>query len=113
MTIPDGISAGAIVSGLLALYALTYFAGGIYYLEQRVARVRDQFPRRALLARLTGYTALCIGTLAATSAAGQVLSDNPAYRLGGLVAALAGMTFWVYRIYVDLTPARRVVSTST
>jgi len=100
-------SIGVVVPGMLGLYALAFLSGGIYYLEQRVSRIRDQFPRRGPLAVLTGLASLGIGVLAAISIGGYVLSGDPDFRLGALVAALAGVGFWVYHIHIDLTfPSR-------
>jgi hypothetical protein len=97
----------ALVPGVLGIYALTFVAGGLYYLEQRVARIRDQFPRRGLLASLTGHAALAIGLLMALSVAGHLLGFAPEARLGALVSATAGVGFWVYRVSFDLTPVNR------
>jgi hypothetical protein len=93
---------------ILGLYALVFLAGGISYLEQRAARIRDQFPRHGLLARLTGYAALSIGLLASVSIAGYLIRKQPTFQLGALVATVAGIGFWTYRIHFDLTPASRV-----
>jgi hypothetical protein len=95
----------------LGLYALTFIAGGVYYLEQRVSRIRDQFPEQGMLAFLTGVTALAIGLLMAI-AIGPYFVDasfaNFDFRMAALVAAVAGVGFWVYRIYLDRTPLGRV-----
>ena len=56
-----------IVPAMLGVYALAFIAGGIYYLEQRAARMRDLFPKYGPLAQLIGWTALGIGLLAAIS----------------------------------------------
>jgi hypothetical protein len=90
----------------LVAYALSFVAGGIYYLEQRVRRIRDQFPNRALVARLTGYAALTIGLLAAVSVAGYLLRPHSDHYLGAVVAAGAG--FWVSRLYAEPTIAHRL-----
>jgi hypothetical protein len=103
-----GISPSALISGMLGVYALAFVAGGIYYLEQRVARIRDQFPGRGLLARATGYAALIIGVLASVSIGGHLLGGGPEFRYGALMATVAGVGFWVYRIHFDLTPAGRI-----
>ena len=79
----------------LIAYALAFVAGGIYYLEQRVTRVRDQFPRRALFARLTGYAALAIGLLTAVSIVGHLIHPEGDHRLGALVAVSGGVVFTV------------------
>ena len=92
----------------LALYALAFLAGGISYLEQRAARIRDQFPRQALLARLTGYAALCIGLLASISVGGCLSNKLPDFRQGGLIATVAGIGFWIFRMHFDPTPLSRL-----
>lgn len=104
-----GIPLSWLVPGLLGLYALTFIAGGIYYLEQRVERIRDQFHQHAILACLIGWTAMAIGILAALSAGGQaVFPDAADFRLAGLVAGAAGVAFWTHHLYVDLTARTRV-----
>ena len=90
-----------LIPGMLGLYALAFIAGGIYYLEQRVARIRDQFPRQGPLAFLTGVAALGIGVLAALSIGGYLLRGDPDFRLGALASTLAGVAFWIFHIYVD------------
>ena len=107
MALPLDLPLPLIVPITLGLYALAFIAGGIYYLEQRVARIRDQFPRRALLATLTGSAALGIGLLAAISTAGHVLTGAAQFQLAALVATSAGAVFWIHRISVDLTPLGR------
>jgi hypothetical protein len=97
-----------LVPWVLGLYSLAFIAGGLYYLEQRVARIRDQFPRRGLLASLTGHAALAIGILMALSVASHFYSITPEARLGALVAATAGVGFWIYRVSFDLTPMNRI-----
>jgi hypothetical protein len=92
----------------LAVYALCFVAGGIYYLEQRVRHIRDQFPRRALVARLTGYAALFIGLLAAVSVASYLVRPGSSHHLGALVAAGAGVAFWVSRLYAEPTIVHRL-----
>ena len=96
------------IPGLLGIYALTFIAGGIYYLEQRVSRIRDQFPQRGLLAMLTGWTALGIGFLMSIAIATHFAAPGPDSRLGALVATVAGVGFWVYRIHIDQTPLARI-----
>jgi hypothetical protein len=96
-----------LVLGALGIYALAFIAGGIYYLEQRVARIRDQFPKRAILARMVGYAALLIGLLAAVSVAGHLITGRDSFRLGALVAAVAGIAFWVHHLHIDLTSGER------
>jgi hypothetical protein len=108
MTGLPGLPTAVLIPGVLGVYALAFLAGGIHYLEQRVARIRDQFPRRALLARLTGLAALGIGLLASISIGGYVLDRAPEYRLGALAATVAGVGFWVYRMHFDLSSANRV-----
>lgn len=110
MTGLPGLPTTVLVPGVLGIYALAFLAGGIHYLEQRVARIHDQLPKRTLLARLTGLAALGIGVLASISIGGYVLSHAPEYRLGALVATVAGVAFWVYRMHFDLTSANRVRS---
>jgi hypothetical protein len=97
-----------LVSGILGLYALAFTAGGIYHLEQRVARIRDQFPKQGPLAALTGYAALGIGLLAALSVGGHFVDQGADFHLGALVATVAGVGFWVYRVHIDLTPLSRI-----
>jgi hypothetical protein len=93
---------------MLGFYALAFIAGGIYYLEQQVARIRDQFPERGVLARLLGYTALGIGILAALSVGGHFLGRGPEFGLGALVATMSGVAFWVVRMHGDPTILSRV-----
>jgi hypothetical protein len=103
----DFLPIDTLVPGMLGLYALAFLSGGIYYLEQRVSRIRDQFPKQGPLAALTGYAALSIGLLTAISVGGDILGRGPDFRLGALVAALAGAGFWVYHIHIDMTfPSR-------
>jgi hypothetical protein len=95
----------------LGLYALAFIAGGVYYLEQRVSRIRDQFPEQGPLALLTGIAALAIGLLMAFAIGPYLVSASFAdsdFRMAALVAAVAGVGFWVYRIYLDRTPLGRV-----
>lgn len=95
----------------LGLYALAFIAGGVYYLEQRVSRIRDQFPRQGPLAFLTGIAALGIGLLMALAIGPFFVGAgfaNLDFRMAALVAAMAGVGFWVYRIYIDHTPLGRV-----
>lgn len=87
-----------LVPWMVIAYALAFVAGGIYSLEQRVARVRDQFPSRAPLARLTGYAALAIGFLAAVSIGGHLIRPDTDYHLGALVATSAGVAFWIHHL---------------
>ena len=44
-SLPD-VSASIVLPIMLSIYALAFLAGGIYYLEQQVARIRDLFPRQ-------------------------------------------------------------------
>lgn len=90
------------------LYALAFVAGGIYSLEQRVARVREQFPSRAPLARLTGYTALAIGFLTILSIVGHLVYPDRNYYLGALVAAAAGVAFWICRVSAEQVAVYRI-----
>jgi hypothetical protein len=103
-----GLPFSLVTLAALGVYALAFFAGGIYYLEQRVSRIRDQFPKRGLLARLVGYAALAIGLLAIASIAGHLISANSRFRLGALVAVVAGVAFWVHHLYIDLTIGERI-----
>lgn len=103
-----GIPSFILVPGMLCVYALAFISGGVYYLEQRVSRIRDQFPERGILATITGYTALGIGILAALSMAIYFVNGSPDSRLGALVATLSGAGYWVYHIHIDLTPASRI-----
>jgi hypothetical protein len=93
---------------MLGFYALAFVAGGIYYLEQQVARIRDQFPERGVLARLSGYAALGIGILAALSVGGHFMGRGPEFALGALCATMSGVAFWVVRMHGDLTILSRV-----
>ena len=97
-----------LVPSVLGAFALTFIAGGIYYLEQRVSRIRDQFPKQGPLATLTGYAALSIGVLMAISVAGYFITSSSDFGMGALVASVAGFGFWVYRIYVDQTLLSRI-----
>jgi len=103
-----GLPISILVPGALGLYALAFIAGGIYYLEQRVARIRDQFPKRGILARLVGYAALAIGLLTAVSVGGHLITANDSFRLGALVAVVAGIAFWVHHLHIDLTTGERI-----
>jgi hypothetical protein len=103
-----GLPVSILVPAALGIYALAFIAGGIYYLEQRVARIRDQFPKRGILARLVGYTALAIGLLTAFSIGGHLVTANGSFRLGALVAVAAGIAFWVHHLHIDLTASERI-----
>ena len=105
--LPD-LAIPIIVPAMLGFYALAFIAGGIYYLEQQVARIRDQFPERSVLARLTGYAALGIGILAALSVGGHFLGRGPEFGLGTLAATMSGVAFWVVRMHGDPTTLSRV-----
>lgn len=96
------------VPWVVVVYALTFIAGGIYALEQRVGRVRTRLPSRALLARLTGYAALGIGFLAGVSIGAHLIHPNEDYQLAALVAMSAGVGFWVSRLSAELTAAHRI-----
>jgi len=102
-----GIPLVKLVPSALSLYALAFIAGGVYYLEQRVARIHDQFPERTLLARLTGLGALAIGVLAALSVGGHLLYPTGVFHLGALVAAATGIAFGVHHLHIDLTAFER------
>jgi len=106
--LPPELPIPLIATLALALYALAFIAGGIYYLEQRVARIRDQFPKHAPIARLTGGVALGIGLLAAVALAGHLITGAGQFRLGALVATGAGAVFWIHRCSVDTTPLSRI-----
>ena len=103
-TLPTAI----IVPAMLGVYALAFIAGGIYYLEQQAARLRDLLPSYGILATLIGWTALGIGLLAAISLGGQLLSQGGRFGYGALVATAAGISFWIIRIHIDPTRASRV-----
>jgi len=92
----------------LIIYALTFVAGGIYSLEQRVARVREQFPSRTPFARLTGYAALAIGLLAAVAIGGHLIYPEELYHFGALVSVSAGIAFWIHRLSAELTLVQRI-----
>jgi hypothetical protein len=102
------ISPSTLIPAMLGVYALSFIAGGIYYLEQRVARIRDQFPDQVRLAQLTGYAALGIGLLAALGTGGHMLHLGPEFRTAALVASTSGVAFWIYHIHVDRTPPSRI-----
>ncbi len=102
-----GIPTAILAPLSLGIYALAFIAGGIYYLEQRVARIRDQFPRRTTLARLTGITALLIGLLTTVSIVGYFVW-SPGSIAGAVAAVGAGIAFAVYHLYIDLTPRERL-----
>lgn len=103
-----GVSLDVLAPAFLALYALAFISGGIYYLEQRVARIRDLVPERRRVAWLVGYATLAIGLLAALAVGGILIAGGGEYRLGGLVAIAAGAAYWIFRIYLDLTAAEQV-----
>jgi hypothetical protein len=92
-----------VIPWILGLYGIAFLSGGVYYMEQRVARIRDQFPRHAPLARLHGALALSIGVLALVSAVGYLASGQSESRLGALVAVVAGVGFWLHRLRTALT----------
>ena len=96
------------VPAMLGFYALAFIAGGIYYLEQQAARVRDLFPRYGPMAALIGWTALGIGLLAALSVGGQLLGLGPRFGYSAVVATASGASFWLVRIHVDPTRASRI-----
>ncbi len=108
MTNETNLALILVFPGILGLYALAFAAGGIYYLEQRVSRIRDQFPRRGPLAALTGSAALGIGVLMALAVVGYFLAGGIDFQIAALVASVAGVGFWVYRVYTDRTPLGRV-----
>lgn len=93
---------------LLSAYAVAFLSGAVYYLEQRVARIRDQFPRRTPLARLYGVSALAIGTLGAASVVGHLVLSNNSARLAALVAVGAGVAFWLHRLRTGLGIGERI-----
>ena len=97
-----------IVPALLAVYALAFIAGGIYFLEQQAASLRDLFPSYGPLAALIGWTALGIGLLGALSVGGQILGQGPRFGYSALVSTASGISFWLIRIYLDPTRASRV-----
>ena len=97
-----------LMPALLGIYALAFIAGGVYILEQRVARIRDQLPRYGPLIRLTGYAALCIGLLAALAVGGHVLDGGAQYQLAAWTATASGLGFWVTRIHIEMTVAGRI-----
>ena len=102
------LHASIVLPVMLGVYALAFLAGGIYYLEQQVARIRDLFPKQGPFATLVGCTALCIGVLAALAVGGHLLDLGPAYYRAALLAVASGIVFWVIRIHIDPTPATRV-----
>ena len=98
----------ALTPWVIALYGIAFLSGGVYYLEQRVTRIKDQLPERTPLARLYGALALIIGALALASAAGHLVFDQSEARLAALVAVVAGVGFWVHRLRMGLTLAERI-----
>jgi hypothetical protein len=98
----------ALFPWFLGLYAIAFLSGGVYYLEQRVSRVRDQFPKRTLLARLFGFAALAIGVLAGASTVGHVVFPQSDARLGAAIAVGGGVAFWTHRLRTGLTPGERI-----
>jgi hypothetical protein len=98
----------AIVPAMLAVYALAFIAGGIYYLEQQTARLRDLFPKIGPMVTLIGWTALGIGLLAMISIGGMLLGQGPRFGYGALLSTASGFSFWVIRIHVDPTRASRL-----
>lgn len=108
MTDSTPIVLALLFPGLFSLYALAFVSGGIYYLEQRVSRIRDQFPQQTLLAFFTGLAALGIGLLMAAAVANHFIHPGIDSRMAALVATVAGVGFWVYCIYTDQTPLSRV-----
>ena len=97
-----------IVPAMLGVYALAFIAGGVYYLEQQAARLRDLLPSYGPLVTLIGWTALGIGLLAALSVGGHLLGQGPRPVYGALVATGAGISFWMIRIHVDPTRTSRI-----
>jgi hypothetical protein len=107
----EALPSALIVPAFLGIYALAFIAGGIYYLEQQAARLRDLFPKLGPLAILIGWTALGIGLLTAVSIGGLLLGQGQRFGYGGLVSTAAGVSFWVIRIHLGPTRASRVKST--
>jgi hypothetical protein len=108
MTALRDLPVSIVLPVMLGVYALAFLAGGIYYLEQQVARIRDLFPSRGPIAHLVGYTSLGIGFLAASAVTGYLLSASPAFYLAALLATASGVAFWVIRIHIDPTPGARI-----
>ena len=108
MTALPDLPASIVLPFMLSIYALAFLAGGIYYLEQQVTRIRDLFPSKGPLARLVGYASLGIGLLAALAVGGHFLSGSPVFYRAALLATVSGVAFWVIRIYVDPTPGARI-----
>jgi hypothetical protein len=104
----NALPTAMIVPAMLVVYALAFIAGGIYYLEQQAARLRDLFPKVGPLVALTGWTTLGIGLLAALSIGGLLLGHGPRFAYGALVSTAAGISFWVIRIHIDPTRASRL-----
>jgi hypothetical protein len=100
--------APALVPVLLGIYALAFIAGGVYFLEQRVARIRDQFPGHGPIARLIAYTSLAIGLLAAIAVSGHYVNQGAQFRWGALVATAAGLGFWIVRLHTEMTLGSRI-----
>lgn len=103
-TLPTAI----IVPAMLIIYALAFISGGIYYLEQQAARLRDLFPNYGPLASLIGWTTLGIGLLAAISIGGQLWTQDVRFGYGALVATASGISFCVIRMHVDPTRVSRI-----
>jgi hypothetical protein len=108
MTDLASLPAALIVPAMLGVYALAFIAGGIYYLEQQAARLRDLFPGLRFLSGLIGWTALGIGLLAALSLGGQLLSLGTRFGYGALAAMASGISFWMVRLHVDPTRSSRI-----
>jgi hypothetical protein len=92
----------------LGAYAVAFLSGGVYYLEQRVARIGDQFPRRRALAVLYGCTALAIGVLASATVVLHFVSPDAGAQPGAVVAIVSGVAFWAHRLRTALTPGARL-----
>ena len=104
----NALPTAMVVPAMLFVYALVFIAGGIYYLEQQAARLRDLFPKMGPLVGLTGWTTLGIGMLAALSLGGLLLGQGPRFAFGALVSTAAGISFWVIRLHIDPTRASRL-----
>jgi hypothetical protein len=97
-----------LVPVLLGVYALAFIAGGIHFLEQRVVRIRDQFPSYGPIARLIAYAALAIGLLAAIAVSGHYVNKGAQFRWAALVAVAAGVGFWIVRLHTEMTLGSRI-----
>lgn len=91
----------------MALFALLYTAGGLFYLEQRVPFIRQRDERWGRLAALIGWAALFLGVLMGGSLAGILAQWGRAPFVLSVLAALGGVLFWGARIRIAVTARQR------